>query len=82
MAIVSGRSTTCGRPITLEAPDGFDGADLVAATCPQCADDLIAEAGGAVLDMGRPPGALFALGKVHVTGGELQTRVVPILAGA
>src|SRR5262249_55148656 len=63
---------TCGRPVTLEVSDVFGAADLVVATCPKCADSIIAEVGGAVLDVGRPPGALFALGKGHVTGGAVD----------
>jgi hypothetical protein len=69
MHTVRGACLCCGAAVTVEAPPGFEGADLIGAVCPACAELL--DAGGAVLPAPElPHGALFALGsKVTVTPG-------------
>jgi hypothetical protein len=69
MHTVRGACLSCGATVTVEAPPGFEGADLIGAVCPACADAELLDAGCAVRPAPEQPhGALFSLGsKVTVT---------------
>jgi hypothetical protein len=85
MTTVRGSCAACGAAVEVEAPPGFEGADLVGAQCPACADAELLDAGGAVLPAPEQPhGALFALGsKVTVTpGAALALAAAGLDAGA
>ena len=68
MTMVQGNCKVCGAPVVVEAPPGFEGAELIGCVCPTCADAELLEKGGAVFAPPHLEGALFPLGsKVTVT---------------